>query len=49
VYTGQVYGGIIVGLAVQPVMGLVIGSISSVIGIADCAGALQAVLTVLMV
>jgi len=49
VYIGWVYGGITVGLAARLIMGLVIGSMDGIMGIVDCAGALQAVLVVLVV
>jgi len=49
VYTGQVYSGITAGLATRLVAGSVTGNISDIIGIADCAGALRAVLAVLIV
>jgi len=49
VYIGQVYSGIIAGLAVQLVIELVVGSIINIIEVVDCTGALQAIFTVLVV
>jgi len=41
-----VYIGNTIGLAAQLLAGLVIGNTISIIGVADCAGALQAILAV---
>ena len=46
---GQVYSRITAGLAAWLVARSVAGYISNVVGIVDCAGALRAVLTVLVV
>jgi len=49
VYAGRVYNGITAGLAARLVAGSVAGYTGDVVGIADCVGALRAVLAVLMV